>query len=185
MVVTFSNKQRELAAVVTSTIHCEPVEKVEEYNYLGKTFDSLLKFSSNTEEILRKSQQRQYLLRKLSSFGVSQNILKTFYYSFIESITNFAITSWFHPIILKDRNRLQKTVTVYSKIIGSPLRSLLTVYEHLTCRLAGCIVQDPSQALFPTFDFELPSGHRLRCPLLQNSEEESHLCAQIRAAPKL
>jgi len=65
------------------------------------------------------------------------------------------------------------------------LLQVMTVYEHLTCRLAGCIVQDPSQALFPTFDFELPSGHRLRCPLLQNSEEESHLCAQIRAAPKL
>ena len=62
MVVTLSNKQR---ASVTTTIHGEPVELVEEYKYLGTIFESLLKFSSNAEEILRKCHQRQYLLRKL------------------------------------------------------------------------------------------------------------------------
>ena len=59
MVVTFSNKQRALSTSVTTTIHGEPVELVEEYKYLGTIFDSLLKFSSNTEEILRKCHQRQ------------------------------------------------------------------------------------------------------------------------------
>ena len=62
MVVTFSNKQRALSTSDTTTIYV-PVELVEEYKYLGTIFDSLLKFSSNTEEILRKCHRRQDLLR--------------------------------------------------------------------------------------------------------------------------
>ncbi|ROJ29141.1 RNA-directed DNA polymerase from mobile element jockey [Anabarilius grahami] len=58
MVVTFSNKQRQMAMAVTTVIHGNPIEIVEEYKYLGTIFDNLLKFTSNTEEILRKCQQR-------------------------------------------------------------------------------------------------------------------------------
>ena len=75
-----------------------PVEFVEEYKYLGTIIDSQLKFSSNTEEIIRKCHQRQYLLRKLNSFGVNKNILQTFYYFFIESTVTFSITCWFYSI---------------------------------------------------------------------------------------
>ncbi|XP_060780488.1 NACHT, LRR and PYD domains-containing protein 12-like [Neoarius graeffei] len=87
LIVTFSIKQRQLAEAHTTTIRGEPVELVEEYKYLGTIFDSLLRFSSNTEEILKKCHQRQYLLRKLRSFGVNKDILLTFYHSFIESQT--------------------------------------------------------------------------------------------------
>ncbi|XP_060780499.1 NACHT, LRR and PYD domains-containing protein 3-like [Neoarius graeffei] len=84
LIVTFSIKQRQLAEAHTTTIRGE---LVEEYKYLGTIFDSLLRFSSNTEEILKKCHQRQYLLRKLRSFGVNKDILLTFYHSFIESQT--------------------------------------------------------------------------------------------------
>ncbi len=55
MVVTFSNKQRELAAAVTTAFHGSPMDIIEEYRYLGIIFDHQLKFASNTEETLRKS----------------------------------------------------------------------------------------------------------------------------------
>ena len=55
MVVTFSKRQRELAAASIISIHGRPVELVEEYKYLGTIFDSQLKFSSNTEEILTQT----------------------------------------------------------------------------------------------------------------------------------
>ena len=116
MVVTFPNQQRALATAVTTIIHGKPVELVEEYKYLGTIFDRLLKFSAKTEEILRKCHQRLYLLRKLNSFGVSKIILRIFYYSFIESIITFSITCWFHSTSLKNRNCLQRTATVCSKI---------------------------------------------------------------------
>lgn len=41
-----------------------------------------LRFSTNTEEILEKCHQRQYLLRKLRSFRANKNILVTFYHSY-------------------------------------------------------------------------------------------------------
>ena len=55
------------------------METVEKYKYLGTLFDNLLMFSSNTEEILKKYHQREYLLRKLKSFGINKDILTTFY----------------------------------------------------------------------------------------------------------
>uniref|UniRef100_A0A1A8BSL2 Reverse transcriptase domain-containing protein n=1 Tax=Nothobranchius kadleci TaxID=1051664 RepID=A0A1A8BSL2_NOTKA len=123
MVVSFSNKQRALVTAASTIIHGQPVELVEEYKYLGTTFDHLLKFASNTEDILRKCQQRLYLLRKLNSFGVRKDILLTFYYSFIESIITFSIPCWFYSVSLQYRNRLQSTVKVCSRIIGLPLRN--------------------------------------------------------------
>ncbi|KAL3966297.1 PH-interacting protein [Sarotherodon galilaeus] len=118
MVVNFSSRQRDLAASVTTTIHGKPVEVVEEYKYLGTIFDNLLKFSANTEEILRRCHQWLYLLRKLNSFGVSTPIMMSFYYVFLERIITFFITCWFHSLSLQNRNRLQHTASVCSKIIG-------------------------------------------------------------------
>ena len=65
MVGTFSIQQKALAKGVTTNIHGESVELVEEYKYLGSIFDILLKFTANMVEIRRKCHQRQYLLRKL------------------------------------------------------------------------------------------------------------------------
>ena len=163
MVVTFSSKHRQLAEAVTSHILGEPVEIVQEYKYLGSTFDSLLRFSSNTEEILKKCNQRQYLPRKLKSFDASNHILLTFYYSFIESVMTFSFTCWFQSITLQDRNRLTRVTKVCSKIIGHPVRSLSTLCEQQTVKLARRILQDPSHIMSSVFEW-LPSGRRLRCP---------------------
>ena len=62
MIVTFSPKHRQMAEAVTTILREDPVEIVEEYKCLGTLFDYLLSFSSNTEEILKKCHQRQYLL---------------------------------------------------------------------------------------------------------------------------
>ncbi|KAL4009661.1 hypothetical protein ACER0C_003513 [Sarotherodon galilaeus] len=162
MVVTFSSRQRDLAASVTSTIHGKPVEVVEEYKYLvtdvkllyvtlGTIFDNLLKFSANTEEILRRCHQRLYLLGKLNFFGVSTPIMMTFYYAFLESIMTFSITCWFHSLSLQNRNRLQHTASVCSKIIGLPVRTLAQAFSQQALRQAAKIISDPSHILHPTF----------------------------------
>ena len=65
MVVTYSNKQRDLATAV-STIHRRNVELAEEYKYLGTIVDSAFNFASNTEEILRRYQQWQYLVPSIA-----------------------------------------------------------------------------------------------------------------------
>lgn len=162
MVVTFSSSRRELTTAATTTIHGSPVETVE-YKYLGTILDNQLRFSSNTEGILRKCHQRMYLLRKLNSFSVSNNILLTFYYTFIESVLAFSICCWYHSITLQDRNRLHNIVKVCSKIIGLPARHLSTVYEQQASGLARRILSDTTHTLYPAFE-RLPSGRRFCCP---------------------
>lgn len=148
MVGTSSSKQWELAALAVSKIHGKTEEIMDEYKYLGTIFNNTLKFPSNTENIPRRSQQRQYLLRKLNSFEVNRNILKTFYHSFVESVIAFSITCWFHSISLHNRTRLQSTVKVCSNIIGLLVRSLSTMCEQQTLRTASRILQDPSHVMF-------------------------------------
>ena len=53
-----------------SIIHNEKVEMVTSYKYLGTIFDDHLKYSVNTEAIVKKGQQRIHLLSKLNSFSV-------------------------------------------------------------------------------------------------------------------
>lgn len=171
MIVTFSPKQRQLAEAVTTIIQQEPVEIVATYKYLGSTFDNLLRFSTNTEEILKKCHQRQYLLRKLKSFGVNKVILKTFYYSFIENVITFSFISWFHSITLLNRNRLSSVVKVCSKIIDQPVRTLTALCDQQTVKVARRIINDPSHILFSEFEW-LPSGSRLRCPLCRTQRRK-------------
>ncbi|KAG8007313.1 hypothetical protein GBF38_012653, partial [Nibea albiflora] len=126
---TLFQRQRELAAASTTSIHGEPVERVE-YKYLGLPSSTTSLSSPRTQRrFLRKCHQRQYLLRKLNNFEVSKNILLTFYYSFIESIATFSIPCWFHSISLQNRNRLESIAKVCSKIIGLPTRSLSSIHK--------------------------------------------------------
>ena len=53
-------------------IHNNEVEIVSKYNYLATIFDDRLNWDENTEEIVKKGQQRLYLLRKLNYFSVLQ-----------------------------------------------------------------------------------------------------------------
>lgn len=163
VIVAFSSKQRQLAEAVITTIQGAPVEVVEEYRYLGTIFDGFLRFASNTEEILKKCHQRQYLLRKLRSFGVDKKILMTFYHSFIENVLTFSFTCWFCSISLQNRTRLHNITKVCSKIIGYPVRSLSVFCEQQTIKIARRILLDPSHILHHVFEW-LPSGRRLRCP---------------------
>ena len=54
-------------------IHNNEVEIVNKHKYLGTIFDKL-KWDDNTEETVKKGQQRLYLLRKLNYFSVEQKI---------------------------------------------------------------------------------------------------------------
>lgn len=136
---------------------------VEEYRYLGTIFNDLLRFSFNIEEILKKCHQRQYLLRKLRSFGVNKDILLTFYHSFIESVLTFSFTCWFHSISLQNRTRLLTITEVCSKIIGHPIRALSAFCGKQTICAAYRILHNPLHILHSVFEW-LSSGRRLRCP---------------------
>ena len=59
-------------------IHNNEVEIVSKDKYHGTIFDDKLKWDDNTEEIVKKGQQRLYFLRKLNYFSVDQKSFNSF-----------------------------------------------------------------------------------------------------------
>ena len=77
MIVDFRRQEHSPGKTI---IHNNEVEIVSKYKYLGTIFDDKLKWDDNTEEIVKKGQQRLYLLRKLNYFSVDQKILTLFFF---------------------------------------------------------------------------------------------------------
>ena len=137
------------------------VEIVETFKFLGTHISNDLSWHHNIEQILSKAQQRLYFLRRLKSFGVSKEIMTHFYRSIIESILTFSITVWFGNTTQADRQKLNRVVKTASKIIGTDLPFLETLFEERTLRKANSIVEDSTHPANDLFEL-LPSGRRYR-----------------------
>jgi len=139
------------------------VERVSEYKYLGTVIDEKLTFTSNTQTIHKKCQSRVYCLQKLRKLGVNNQILQTFYSSFVESVLTFSFICWFGSLCVKNRSVLDRVVNVCSKIVGVRQEGLSVLYERRVVRKARCILNDNSHVLARHFEL-LPSGRRFRLP---------------------
>jgi hypothetical protein len=128
-------------------VHDEKVEIVSTYKYLGMVFDHQLKWDANTDSVVKRGQQRLYLLRKLNSFSVSSVILTRFCQSFIESLLTFSFVCWFNNVSVKDRNSLVSFVNISSKIIGERQRDLGSFCDRQTIRKAASIMSIPEHVL--------------------------------------
>ena len=136
---------------------------MSDLNYLGTFFDQDLSFESNVDQIIRKANSRLHLLRQLSAFNVSSEILKNVYRSLIESVLMFNCTVWFGNLTGKRKNRLTSIVHQAEKVIGVKLYSLQDLYTKACGRKAVKIVADPEHPLFPQFKL-LKSGRRYDVP---------------------
>ncbi|KAJ0066452.1 hypothetical protein NL108_013223 [Boleophthalmus pectinirostris] len=160
MVVDFRKKVHN---PIASSIHGEAVEMVDSYKYLGTVFDSSLRFDKNTEHIVKRGQQRVHLMRKLSSFNVSSNILNNFYHSYIESLMTFSFICWFYGLSVKDKNSLNQIVKVCSKISGVQMEDLASVWRHRVLQKTKAILSQPNHVLHSQF-MKMPSGRRYVTP---------------------
>ena len=143
-------------------------------------FDSKLKFDVNTENIMKKGQQRIHLLRRLNSFNVRKETMCMFYQSFIESILTFSFICWFGGLSIKDKNCLYNIVKVCSKIIGIRQRDLSSLWERQVIKRARGIISQPDHGLSSDFVL-MPSGRRFAAPLVKtNRRAKSFLPSAIR-----
>ena len=172
--------RKEKSVVHPTVIHGDEVEIVDTYKYLGTVFDSQLKFDVNTHSLVKRGQQRIYLLRKLKSFSVDTKILSLFYQSFIESLLTFSFICWFHGLTVKDRNSLNSIVNVCSKIIGVRQRDLSSFCDQQILRKTVRIFECHEHCLEPEFRL-LPSGRRYVMPLCKgNRRSKSFIPCAIR-----
>lgn len=123
-----------------------------------------MSFSGNTEYIFKRCSQRLYLLRKLSGFCVSQQILELVYKTIVESVLTFHLPAWYGHLNCRSKNKLSRIVSMASKIVGKPQKALTQLFTERTRKKARSILGDSSHPLFSQFE-PLSSGRRYRVPL--------------------
>uniref|UniRef100_A0AAZ3S3N7 Alkylated DNA repair protein AlkB homologue 8 N-terminal domain-containing protein n=1 Tax=Oncorhynchus tshawytscha TaxID=74940 RepID=A0AAZ3S3N7_ONCTS len=118
------------------------VEKVECFKFLGIHITDKLKWSTNTDSIVKKVHQRLFNLRRLKKFGLSPKALTTFYRCKIESILSGCITAWYGNCSAHNRKALQRVVRSAQRITRGKLPALQDTYSTRCHRKVIKIIKD-------------------------------------------
>ncbi len=122
-----------------------------------------LRWDAWTDCLSKKLQQRMYFLKKLLSFNVESRILLMFYGAFIESIMTFCVICWYENASEAQKRSLGKVVTTVSKLLGTKLGSIESIYKGRVLNKANIILYDKRHPLSYTFEL-LPPGRRYCVP---------------------
>ena len=158
IVVDFRKNKSTISPIL---INNQPIEIVEKFKFLGTTISYDLKWQNNVDEIVKKAHQRLYFLRQLRKFSLSTPILVNFYRSVIESILTFSIIIWYGNLTDTQKGSLDKIMKTASKIIGSDLPTVESIYLERIKSKCSKILQDNSHPANHLFEL-LPSGRRYR-----------------------
>ena len=108
MIVDFRKQQREHPPIhIDGTV----MEK-----FLGVHITNKLKWSTHTDSVVKKAQQRLFNLRRLQKFGLSPKTLTNFYRCTIESILSGCVTAWYGNCSAHNRKALQRVVRFAQRI---------------------------------------------------------------------
>jgi hypothetical protein len=143
MIVDFRKQQREHPPI---HIDGTAVEMVESFKFHGVHITGKLKWSTHTDSVVKKAQQRLFNLRRLKKCGLTPKTITNFYRCTIESIT-----TWCGNCTAQDRKTLQRVVWSAQCITRGKLPTLLDSYSNQCHRKAKKIIKDinhPSHCLF-------------------------------------
>uniref|UniRef100_A0AAZ3PLI8 Alkylated DNA repair protein AlkB homologue 8 N-terminal domain-containing protein n=1 Tax=Oncorhynchus tshawytscha TaxID=74940 RepID=A0AAZ3PLI8_ONCTS len=148
MIVDFRKQQREHPLIhIDGTV----VERVVSFKFLGVHITDKLNWSTHTDSIVKKAQQRLFNLRRLKKFCLSPKALTNFYRCTIESILSGCITAWYGNCSAHNHKALQRVVRSAQRITGGKLLALQDTYTTRCHRKAIKIIKDnnhPSHCLF-------------------------------------
>jgi hypothetical protein len=148
MIVDIRKQQREPPPIhIDGTVE----EKVESFKFLSLHITDKLKWSTHTDSVVKKAQQRLFNLRRLKKFCLSPKTLINFYRCTIESILSGCITAWYGNYTPHNRNALQRVVRSAQHNTGGKLPVLLDTYSTQCHRKNKKIIKDinhPSHCLF-------------------------------------
>ncbi|XP_055863995.1 uncharacterized protein LOC106080210 isoform X1 [Biomphalaria glabrata] len=149
----------------------ETIEIVQTFKYLGTILDNKLNFTANTDYISKKGQQRLRLLRKLSSFNVSEKALAMFYHAHICNILSFNITAWYGNLSIKNKNKLYRILNAAGKIIGKKQTPFGQLFETNIYKKANKILEIKNHPLCQDFVI-LPSQKRYKTPIAKTNRHK-------------
>ena len=110
----------------------ENIEVIDNTKLLGTYITNDLKWDLNTANLVKKSNARMQLLRKVASFGTPVADLKDIYILFIRSILEQSATVWHSSITADNENDLERVQKSAVKII---LNEKYTSYEQGLAKL--------------------------------------------------
>ena len=140
------------------TINNERVEGTEVYKYLGMHIDNQFSWQAHVDTLVKKLNQRLYFIRKLNSFKVNVEIIKTFYLSSVQSLILFGITCWGGNIRKVDKIRINRAIRKAEKIIKLKLKSVDELYEDTVLKKAEAILKDSAHPLNDQFTLSARSN---------------------------
>ncbi|GAA6097714.1 glutamate receptor 1a [Tachysurus ichikawai] len=149
LVVDFRrHKQNSLLPPVN--LQGKDIVKVNSYKFLGVHLNSKLGWTDKTEAIYKKGQIRIFLLRRLRSFGVQGELLKTFFYFVVASAMFYGVVCWCSSISITERKRLDKLIRKASSVLGIPLDTVQEVGERRMVAKLSSLLENDSHPLYET-----------------------------------
>ena len=103
------------------------IECVKETTLLGTIITSDLKWSRNTDMLVKKAFKRMVILQKLKSFNVATEDMLNIYKLYIRSVVEQNCPVWHHSLSQEDRANIERVQKVACKII---LQELYSEYEE-------------------------------------------------------
>ena len=102
-----------------------PIEVIDSTQLLGTIITKDLKWDQNTAHIVRKANARMELLRRVASFGASEDELKDIFILFIRSQLEQSAVVWHSSLTEKNKNDLERVQKSALKIImGDKIQKL-------------------------------------------------------------
>ena len=92
----------------TLEINGHDIEVVEETKLQGVVITSDLKWSSNTDYIIKRANSKLWCLRRLKALGANQDDLLDVYFKQIRSIVEYAVPVWHSSLTGEDRLRIER-----------------------------------------------------------------------------
>ncbi|KAI5098355.1 gastrula zinc finger protein XlCGF28.1-like [Silurus meridionalis] len=149
LVVDF-RRHKHTSSLPLVNIQGKDIVRVDSYKYLGVHLNNKLDWTDNTEAIYKKGQSRLFLLRSLRSFGVQEELLKTFFDSVVASAIFYGVVCWGSSISTADRKRLDKLIRKASSVLGIPLDTVQEVGERRMVAKLSSLLQNASHHLYET-----------------------------------
>ena len=141
----------------------EPIEVIDSTRLLGTIITNDLRWDLNTSHIVRKSNARMELLRRVATFGTSVDDLRNIYILFVRSQLEQSAVVWHSSLTEQNRNDLERVQKSALKVIlgekyqsyNKALRELnletLEERRKLVCLKFAkkCLTNEKNQQMFP------------------------------------
>ena len=99
------------------TLNDERIEVLESTKLLGTIIADDLSWDLNTLNIVKKANARMELVRKVASFGASQDDLKNIYFLFVRSLLEQSATVWHSSLTRENSDDLERVQKSAIKVI--------------------------------------------------------------------